>query len=92
MEKVTSYLMADIRSTVPPVDSSGEEQERARRAERLLADIAESNSLDQLDFDSEIDTAVLGDGAYKITWDEGRNSVRHHRAGRAGPSLLVGGR
>ena len=76
VEKVTSYLMADIRSTVPPLDSSADEQERARRAERLLADIAESNSLDQLDFDSEIDTAVLGDGAYKITWDENRNSVR----------------
>ena len=34
VEKVASYLMADIRSTVPPVDSSPEEQERARRAER----------------------------------------------------------
>ncbi len=76
VEKVTSYLMADIRSTVPTVDSSPEEQERARRAERLLADIAEANSLDQLDFDSEIDTAVLGDGAYKITWDENRGGVR----------------
>lgn len=76
VEKVTSYLMADIHSTVPSVDSSPEEQERARRAERLLADIAEANSLDQLDFDSEIDTAVLGDGAYKITWDEGRDGVR----------------
>jgi len=76
VEKVTSYLMADIRSTVPPVDSSPEEQERARQAERLLADISEVNSLDQLDFDSEIDTAVLGDGAYKITWDEGRGGVR----------------
>ena len=76
VEKVTSYLMADIRSTVPPVDSSPEEQERARRAELLLADIAEVNSLDQLDFDSEIDTAVLGDGAYKITWDEERGGVR----------------
>ena len=76
VEKVTSYLMADIRSTVPPVDSSPEEQERARQAEHLLADIAEVNSLDQLDFDSEIDTAVLGDGAYKITWDERRSGVR----------------
>ena len=76
VEKVTSYLMADIRSTVPPADASQEEQERARRAERLLADIAETNSLDQLDFDTEIDTAVLGDGAYKITWDDERGGIR----------------
>ena len=76
IEKVTSYLMADLRSTVPSVDASPEEQERAQRTERLLADIAEANSLDQLDFDSEIDTAVLGDGVYKITWDEQRGGVR----------------
>ena len=76
VEKVTSYLLADIRSTVPPLDASPEEQERARRAERLLADIAETNSLDQLDFDTEIDTAVLGDGAYKITWDDERGGIR----------------
>ena len=76
VEKVTSYLMADVRSTVPPIDASPEEQERARRAERLLADIAEANSLDQLDFDTEIDTAVMGDGAYKITWDEERGGIR----------------
>ena len=92
VEKVTSYLLADIRSTVPPLDASPEEQERARRAERLLADIAETNSLDQLDFDTEIDTAVLGDGAYKITWDDERGRHPHHHAGRAGPPLLVGGR
>ncbi len=76
VEKVTSYLVADIRSTVPPEDASPEAQERARHTERLLADIAETNSLDQLDFDTEIDTAVLGDGAYKITWDEERGGVR----------------
>ena len=76
VEKVTSYLMADLRSTVPPVDASPEEQERARGTERLLADMAEVNSLDQLDFDTEIDTAVLGDGAYKITWDAERGGIR----------------
>ena len=76
VEKITSYLLADIRSTVPPTGPSQEEQDRARRTEELLADIAEANSLDQLDFDTEIDTAVLGDGAYKITWDEDRGSVR----------------
>ena len=76
VEKITSYLMADVRSTVPPTNSSAEEQERARRAEALLAEIAEANSLDQLDFDTEIDTAVLGDGAYKVTWDDEHGSVR----------------
>ena len=76
VEKITSYLLGDIRSTVPPAGSSQEEQDRARSTEGLLTDIAEANSLDQLDFDTEIDTAVLGDGAYKITWDEDHGSVR----------------
>ena len=76
LDKVTSYLMADLRSTVPPANASPEERDRSRFAEELLAEVAEVNNLDQLDFDTELDTAVLGDGAYKVTWDAEEQRVR----------------
>ncbi len=46
------------------------------RAERALRDVYEANSLAQLDFDSEVDAAVLGDGVYKVTWDPDERRVR----------------
>lgn len=76
VDKVTSYLMAGLRSTVAPTGPSPEEQERVKLTEELLAEIAEANNLDQLDFDTELDTAVLGDGAYKVTWDAEDQRVR----------------
>ncbi len=36
----------------------------------------EANALDQLDFDNEIDCSVLGDAAYKVTWDPLEKRVR----------------
>ncbi len=36
----------------------------------------EANQLAQLDFDTELDTAVLGDGAFKVTWDAAERRVR----------------
>ncbi|TAK32168.1 MAG: phage portal protein [Chloroflexota bacterium] len=50
--------------------------ERARRAEEALYQVYYRNSLDVLDFDTEIDTAVLGDGCYKVLWDAQRRQVR----------------
>lgn len=76
VEKTTSYLMTDLRAVVDPEDESAEAQERARRAERALADVYEQNNLAQLDFDTEIDAAVLGDGAFKVTWDPIERRVR----------------
>lgn len=76
IEKTTSYLMSGMRTVVDPEDASPEAQERARRAERALAEVAEQNNLAQLDFDTEIDAAVLGDGAFKVTWDPIERRVR----------------
>jgi hypothetical protein len=76
VEKATSYLMSGMHAVVDPEDSSPEEAERARRAERALEDVAEQNGLAQLDFDTEIDAAVLGDGAFKVTWDPIERRVR----------------
>jgi len=76
IDKTTSYLMSGFGSVVDPEDGSPEEAARARRAERALHAVYEDNQLAQLDFDTEIDAAVLGDGAFKVTWDPFERRVR----------------
>ena len=65
-----------MHATVAPEDRSPGAEERARRAEQALQEVAEQNNLSQLDFDTEIDAAVLGDGAFKVTWDPIERRVR----------------
>ena len=65
IEKTASYTMSAVSFAADPEDGSPEALERARRAERALRDVYETNALDQLDFDNEIDCSVLGDAAYK---------------------------
>ena len=36
----------------------------------------DANHLEQLDFDTELDAAILGDGCYKVTWDTEEQRVR----------------
>ena len=76
VEKTASYVISGYSSLVDPLDGSPEELERARRAERALRQAREANNLDQLDFDNEIDCSVLGDAAYKVTWDAREERVR----------------
>src|SRR3989304_730512 len=51
-------------------------RERAREAEEALYQAYEANQLETLDLDTEIDTAILGDGCYKVTWDGQEGRVR----------------
>jgi len=76
VEKTASYVISGFSSLVDPVDGSPEELERARRAERVLQEAQDANNLDQLDYDNEIDCSVLGDAAYKVTWDAREERVR----------------
>jgi hypothetical protein len=76
VEKTASYTMSGASFVVDPDDASAEAHERARRAEQALREVYEANGLDQLDFDNEIDCSVLGDGAYKVAWDEAARRVR----------------
>ena len=76
IDKVTSYLMSGINFAVDPVEDSDETRARARKAEEALYRVYEDNSLDQLDFETEIDCAVLGDACYKIIWDQEAKGVR----------------
>jgi hypothetical protein len=76
IDKTASYLTTGLHNAVDPVDDTPEAAARARDAERALALIADDNALDQLDFDTEIDASILGDGAYKVTWDAEQRRVR----------------
>jgi len=47
-----------------------------RRAEQLLRQVYEDNNLQQLDYETEVDAAVLGDGCYKVIWDTDEKRIR----------------
>jgi len=74
VDKITSYLMSGLSFAIDPV--SAEDREKSRRAEEAIYKVSESNNLEQLDFDTELDTAIMGDGCYKVTWDSRERQVR----------------
>jgi hypothetical protein len=76
IDKTTSYLVSGLNFAVDPAEDTPEAAAQARAAERALAQVYDANQLDQLDFDTEIDAAILGDGAYKVTWDAAEQRVR----------------
>lgn len=76
IDKITSYLMSSINFAVDPRETSQANQEGAKRAEDALYQVYQDNHLDQLDFDTEIDCAILGDAAYKVIWDAAEKRVR----------------
>lgn len=75
VEKVAAYLMTTHRPLVAPLEGHTVERSALARAERILAETWEANDLERLDLETEIDTAVLGDGAFKVTWDEAARRV-----------------
>ena len=76
-EKVTSYLLLGSSIQVEARDGSTPEmRQRARTAELALRDVESANGLAQLDFETELDCAVLGDGCFKVTWDAAEGGVR----------------
>ena len=58
-----------------PLNSIGVE-EMAKRAEDLIYRVYEQNNCPELDYTTEIDTAIIGDGCYKVTWDALEKRVR----------------
>ena len=92
IDKVTSFLMPGLGFACYPGDPSPaqrggpmksgrrgsltNEETRVRRAEQLLRHVYEQNNLQQLDYETEIDTAILGDGCYKVTWDSQERRIR----------------
>jgi hypothetical protein len=76
IEKITSYLMGGVSFNVDPYDNSQRALECARRAEAVLRKVYNENCMEQLDLETEIDCAVLGDGCYKVIWDTAAKRVR----------------
>ena len=77
VEKVTGYLLDSASIQVEADDAStAAGRDRARSAERALRAIESANGLAQLDFETEVDCAILGDGAFKVTWDGEASEVR----------------
>jgi hypothetical protein len=74
IDKITSYLMSGINFVVDAVSDSDEAE--ARRAEAALRQVYEENNLEQLDLETEIDCAILGDAGYKVIWDAEVKKVR----------------
>jgi hypothetical protein len=76
VDKITSYLMSGINFTVESTRDNPEARARAGQVEKALARVYEYNHLEQLDFETEIDCAVLGDACYKVVWDGTAKEVR----------------
>jgi hypothetical protein len=76
IDKVTSFLMPGLGFACYPGEETDELKARVRKAEQLLRQVYEQNNLQQLDYETEIDTAILGDGCYKVIWDTDEKRVR----------------
>lgn len=76
IDKVTSYLMSGVNFAVDATMDSDEARARAQRAEAALNEVYEANNLAQLDFETEIDCAILGDSCFKVVWDHEIKGVR----------------
>ena len=74
IDKVSSYLMSSLNFAVDEAD--GFTPEQARRAEESLYRVYRENNLELLDLETEIDTAILGDGCFKVIWDPIEGRVR----------------
>ncbi len=76
IDKVASYLMSGVHFTAEPVEDTDEAKAGAEKVEAALNQVYEENNLEQLDFETEVDCAILGDACYKVSWDQEAERVR----------------
>jgi len=76
IDKVASFLMQGLNVACYPTEEAEELKPRVRRAEQTLRQVYEENNLQQLDWETEIDAAILGDGCYKVFWDADTKRIR----------------
>ena len=76
IDKVASYLMSGVTFAVDPAEDTDEARASAQNAETALYRVYEDNNLEQLDLETEIDCAILGDACYKVIWDNEAKQVR----------------
>jgi hypothetical protein len=76
VDKVTSYLMQGLNFACDPLEATGQSKATAREAENVIYQVYGQNSLQELDYETELDAAILGDGCYKVTWDVREKRIR----------------
>lgn len=76
LDKITAYLLQGLNFPCYSFDHDEALAPKIRRAESLLAEVADQNNLEQLDWETEIDTAILGDGCYKVIWDTSARRIK----------------
>jgi len=76
VDKVTSYLMTGFNWACGPLIDTPEARKTARQAEVAIRQVYDDNNLRALDFETEVDAAVLGDGCYKVIWDAKAKNIR----------------
>jgi hypothetical protein len=76
IDKVTSFLLQGLIFPCYPSDTSKELKDRSAAAEQYLRQVYAQNNLQQLDWETEIDCAILGDACYKVTWDAEERRIR----------------
>lgn len=74
IDKITSFMMKELNYSLAPLP--GVVPDVAKAAEAIIYTVLDSNNAQELDYTTEIDTAVLGDGCYKVTWDAVAKRVR----------------
>ena len=76
IDKVTSFLMQGLTFAAYPAEDKDELKTRSNQAEQVLRQVYQENSLHQLDWETEIDAAILGDACYKVIWDTTEKRIR----------------
>jgi hypothetical protein len=76
IDKVTSFLMQGLGFACYPLKADSSQPTAVRKAEQLLRQVYDQNNLQQLDYETEVDTAILGDGCYKVIWDTDEKRIR----------------
>jgi len=76
IDKITSYLMQGLNFACYPLKADSSQLTAVKTAEQLLRQVYEDNNLQQLDWETEIDAAVMGDACYKVIWDAEEKRIR----------------
>ena len=70
VRKTVSYVFSEpVSFSVAASKTSGVSEELAAAVETRLNELYVEQDLHSLDFNTMVDAAVVGDGAFKITWD-----------------------
>jgi len=75
VSKTSTYVMSGATVNAIPRSDGPEDIAAAAAVEAYLSELADNNGLARLDLVTEVDAAVLGDAAYKVTWDTAEERV-----------------